>query len=170
MKKTACMILITTIISLSAFADVIPPDSHYVTRTVTVANTSAFPEIQLVGYITGPTIQGYQVELIKENTALVKGYKFNAYKVFALKSSFIQASGGISSVDLASIAARVAPVNIIDPGSYYIENTKPLLTETYVYRIWGYDGNGRLIVYLSRSTLTFNDGTPAKVTDYTYNP
>jgi hypothetical protein len=170
MKKILFFGLILAGFVSSIFADVIPPDSHYVTRTVVVSNCSQFPEIQLVGYITGPTISGYQVEQIKDNTALTKGYKFNTYKVYAVKTSFIQKAGGISAIDFSAIAARVAPVDIIDPGSYYIGNTKPLASDNFVYRIWGYNSNGRLIVYLAQKTLTFNDGTPAQVTNYTYNP
>jgi len=146
------LILIISGCAASTFADVIPPDSHYVTRTVVIANTSQFPEVQLVGYITGPTISGYQIEQIKENIALVKGYKFNTYTVYAVKTSFIQSKGGISAIDFSAIVQKVAPVQILDPGSYYIENTKPLATESYVYRIWGYNASNQLVVYLAQKS------------------
>jgi hypothetical protein len=170
MKKIALIVSIFALLAISSFADVIPPDSHFVTRTVMIANCNAYPEIRLVGYITGISFQGYKLDEIKENVALNKGYKFNTYKVYALKTSFVQNAGGVSAIDFTPIAAKLPALGIIDPGSYYIENTKPLATETYVYRIWGYDTAGKLIVYLSKSTITYNDGTPAKITEFDYNP
>jgi hypothetical protein len=170
MKKIILSILIIALLTISGFADVIPPHYHVVTRTVVIANTSQFPEVQLVGYITGPTISGFQIDQIKENVALVKGYKMNTYKLYAVKTSFIQSAGGLAAINFSAIAQRVAPIDILDPGSYAIENTKPIASENVVYRIWGYNANGQLVVYLARKTITFSDGTAPQTTDYTYQP
>jgi hypothetical protein len=168
MKKMLLIAIMAFACFIQASADVIPPNSHLVTKTVVFSNCSQFPDIQLAGYITGPTIPTYQIDQIKENVALAKGYKFNIYKVYALKTSFVQAKGGIAGIDFAPIVLKVAPVDIPDPGSYYIENTKPLASEALVYRIYGYNAANQLVVYLSQRTLTYTDGTQPQVTNYTY--
>lgn len=169
MKK---MILVLSIIIFCAtyfYGDVIPPDSHYVTRSVTISGLSAYSDLQLIGYITGPMIQGYEITAIKENVSLNKGYKFNTFKVYAIKTSLVEAKGGLDAIDFSQVVAVLAPVAILDPGSYYVANSNPLSAETVVYKVAGYKDN-TLVLYIAERKLEYNNGASPKMETYSYNP
>lgn len=57
MKKVICIIIIILFIFISLVnADIIPYNSHIVKRNVMLANLYEFPEIILIGVISGPSI------------------------------------------------------------------------------------------------------------------
>jgi len=169
MKKTILIICIMLISIAVSYADIIPENSHSVKRTVTITGLSAYSEIQLVGYITGPMIQGYQLFEIRDGVKLEKGYKFNEFLVYAVKNSLVEAKGGLAAIDFSQVVPLLTPAKILDPGSYYVPDTNPLCAETVVYKMAGYSGN-TLILYVAKRTLEYNNGAEPKTFTYTYNP
>ena len=59
-------------------ADLIPENSHPLSRCVKFVNLNEFPEIILIGYYTGPGADWVDQNLyvINQSMCLTKGYKF----------------------------------------------------------------------------------------------
>jgi len=86
-----------SIFSPAVFADVIMPGTHPLDRCVKITNLDQFPDIVLIGYVTGPMIDNYEIYLIKQGECLTKGYKFNHFSVYAVPKGIIPA-GGVESL------------------------------------------------------------------------
>lgn len=145
--------------------DVIPEHTHYVERQVMVTNLSAFPEVVLVAYVTGPMIASYEVALIQENVPLNKGYKFNQLRVFALKKSALDDKGGLAAINFQRIAATRPPAEILDPAGTYVDNESPLIFEAHYYRIQQVTA-AVLTLKLERSLYRYNNGAAERVVTY----
>lgn len=169
MKKILCLgILLIAGFSL-IHADVIPAGHHVVSRVVTIANCDDYPGYTLVGYITGPMIADYDLQIIEQDVPLNKGYKFNEMKLYAVHQDVIETIGRVEDLNFSELTQIIAPVEIIDPGPFVIEDANPLVKETVVYTIWG-EANGELILYISERRLDYNNGAPPTVEHYTYTP
>jgi hypothetical protein len=60
-------------------ADVIPENSHPLSRCVKFINLNEFSDVVLIGYYTGPSmVDTYEAYQIQNDVCLDKGYKFNA--------------------------------------------------------------------------------------------
>jgi hypothetical protein len=169
------ILLCTVLGTASVFADVIPPNSHYVQRCIKIAGLEQFPDIALVGAIAGPMITGYERSLIQPDACLSKGYKFNRFYIVWTMRAYLD-SVGLADLDLASLlgsrkaAAAALPVGLlsdqIDPGSYYVPDDDPLVNEEKVYTLY-LDGANAPALYLSQQTSQYNDGTPARMETFT---
>jgi hypothetical protein len=176
----AFMILFSSTVS----ADVIPPNSHPLDRCVKIVNLDEFTDIYLIGYITGPMVKGHEAYIYKKDECLSMGYKFNQLKVLAAKKSYIdsigvnnlqvkkvqipgECPGGCYSEELSDKNVFVSDEKI-HPYGGYIDQGNPLIKETIEYSIAGYS-NGKLILYKSKQTSEYNNGTPKKVETFS-NP
>lgn len=79
--------------SSTVSADVIPPNSHSLDRCVKIVNLGEFPEMYLIGYITGPMVKGHETYIVEKDKCLSMGYKFNQLKVLAAKKSYLDSIG-----------------------------------------------------------------------------
>ncbi len=168
-KKTVrvtliCILLLAGTATLLR-ADIIPDGHHFVNREVSLTNLKDFPEFLLVGYITGPMIDGYEIQIIEDNVPLDKGYKFNAYKLFAILKSLAEQAGGVENIDLKKIADTTPPVEILDPGDQYVPDDNPLSEEYYYYTIIKATDE-TLNIKLTRQVLKYQNGQPDKTINY----
>lgn len=164
--------------SSTVSADVISPNSHPLNRCVKIVNLDEFSDVYLIGYITGPMVNGHEAYIYKKDECLSMGYKFNQLKVLAAKKSYIdsigvnnlqvqkvkipgECPGGCYSEELSDKNVFVSDEKIDPDGGYIQEN--PLIKETIEYSIAGYS-NGKLILYKSKQTSEYNNGTPNKIT------
>ncbi|MBN2532687.1 MAG: hypothetical protein JXB88_07350 [Spirochaetales bacterium] len=161
-------ILLTVWIGICC-ADVIPEGHHIVSRGVIIANCNDYPDYTLVGYITGPMIDDYELLVVKQDVAINKGYKFNTFRLYAIRQEVIQAMGGVEYIDYSYLIDIIPPVSIINPAAFTIEDANPLSSETIIYTIYGIE-NGKLVLYISERRLGFNDGSSPVIEYYTYTP
>lgn len=150
--------------SSTVSADLIPPNSHSLSLCVKVVNLSEFPSVALIGYFTGPMVDKYEAYQIKNNECLTKGYKFNSLSIYwTTKEKF-------NSLDLKNLKLTDITLLLenIEPYGGYVNENNPLIKEDVEYSIAGFSG-GKLILYKSKQTSEYNNGTPKKVETFT-NP
>ena len=165
MKKIVLLLLLLVLWTSTLFSDDIPENSHYVARYVYITNISAFPDIVLISYITGPVVEMYEVYSVKENEPLDKGYKFNHLGLFALKKSLLDKAGGLKNMNFKEIAEKLPPAEIIDPGGQYVTNDNPLKSEYYYYSIQSVTETA-LTLKLDKRVLTYNNGSSDRIITY----
>ncbi|MBI2602378.1 MAG: hypothetical protein HYW48_04915 [Deltaproteobacteria bacterium] len=122
-----------------AFADVIPPGHHTVTKCIKFNNLSEFTEeIRLVGIVTGPVVKGLEAYEIKNNECLNGGYKFNSHAVYFVKSDYF------ATLDLNNLAHdgdKLTDPNFIlltkklNPAERLVRDRNPLKHETFIYAL-----------------------------------
>ncbi len=137
--------------SSTASADVIPPNSHPLDRCVKIVNLNDFPSVVLIGYVTGPMVQGSEINQIKNNECLSKGYKFNSLKIYW------NTKDKPNSIDQNNLL-----LDNVEVYGGYIDQNNPLVKESIEYSIAGYSG-GKLVLYKSKQTSEYNNGTPTKI-------
>ena len=165
MKRCALILLSILLIPGYIHGDVLPEDSHGVQRQVFITNVTEFPQIQLIGYITGPMILRYQIQVIEEGVPLSKGYKFNDFKIVAINDEAIESSGGIENIAFDLLAQKMPMANIIDPFGGYVSNDNPLVAESYYYRVTEVTEKS-LVLRLDRKVLRYNNGDPDRIVNY----
>ena len=65
-----------------ASADVIPENSHSLSRCVKFVNLNDFSDVVLIGFYTGPMVDTYEAYQIENDKCLGKGYKFNTLYIY----------------------------------------------------------------------------------------
>lgn len=146
--------------SSTVSADVIPPNSHSLDRCVKIVNLDKFPDIYLIGYITGPMVDGHEAYIVKNGECLSMGYKFNQLTVLAVKKSYID-SIGINNLQISDKNIFTSDERM-DPYGGYVDQSNPLIKEDIEYSIAGYS-SGKLSLYKSKQTSEYNNDTPEKV-------
>ncbi len=102
-------------------------------------------------------VENYESYQIKNNECWTKGYKFNSLKIYwntKDKSNSIEPNNLL--------------LDKVEPYGEYIDQNNPLVKEDIEYSIAGFSG-GKLVLYKSKRTLEYNNGTPKKVETFT-NP
>lgn len=132
-------------------ADLIPPNSHSLNRCVKVVNLNEFPDVVLIGYVTGPMVESSETNQIKNNECLSKGYKFNSLKIYW------NTKDRPNSIDQNNLL-----LDNVEVYGGYIDQNNPLEKEEIEYSIAGFS-SGKLILYKSKQTQEYNNGTPKKV-------
>src|SRR5665811_153644 len=183
---TKNMILIISVLGILminfASADVLPENSHPLSRCVKFVNLNDFSDVVLIGYYTGPMIK-YEAYQIENDKCLDKGYKFNTLYIYwtakekfqsinlkdlKLDSKKVAWDGGVDDkgntvyYDVYSPADLILLLDDIDPYGGYVNENNPLINETIEYSVAGYS-DGKLIVYKSKRTYEYNNGQSAKV-------
>lgn len=157
MKRILLTLLLVLVWAAPLVGDVIPENTHPVSRDVYITNLNDFPEIVLVSYVTGPMIQGYEATIIEQNTPVSKGYKFDRVQLFAVKKTIVDQLGGIDQIDFAKVAEQMSPADIVDPGTYFVPEDNPVATDSYYYKISEVTETV-LTLQLDHRVISFNDG------------
>jgi hypothetical protein len=166
MRKILIFILpIFFIGSVILVSDIIPDNSHFVSRSIMITNINQMPGIKLISYITGSMPVESDVYIVEENEPLYKGFKWNRLQLFAIKDSLIEAAGGIENIDFKEIAKRITPADILDPYKGYVNNKNPLVKEYHYYHIQQ-DTESHVKLKLYKSVFEYNDGSENKVIYY----
>ncbi|MFH0852392.1 MAG: hypothetical protein V1845_02220 [bacterium] len=155
--KIICALILGAIfLPLFIQADVIPPDMKPLPGCTKIANLSDFPDIALFIYTTGPMIQGYQVSEIKDGECVSKGYKFNSFRIYAVKKEYLNQKG-ISNIDFNSDKnVFAADEGTILAGLGYIAQNDKRTQEDRFYSIVGLSQN-KLVLYESKRITKYEN-------------
>jgi len=159
MKKLFLIMAIIGILAVSfVSADVIPGNSHSLSRCDKFVNLNEFSDIVLIGYYTGPMVDTYEAYQIENNDCLEKGYKFNSLNIYwATKEKF-----DALDIENLNVADLTLLLEDVEPYGGYVDESNPLIKETIEYSIAGFK-DGNLIIYKSKQTSEYNDGQSNKV-------
>ena len=163
MKKTIFLMILIVYVVPFINADIIPENSHPLSKCVEIVNLNEFSDIYLIGYITGPMIENYETYIIESDKCLTGGYKFNTLKILAAKKSYVD-SVGIDNIDILNENILFSDEQI-SPHREYVDEDNPLIKLEIEYSIVGFSDN-KLILYKSKETSEYNDGTSKKVETY----
>jgi hypothetical protein len=161
-------------LSQSAYADVINPNEHPVQRCVVISNLAAFPDIVVVAGIRQTTKAGTILSyVVKADSCLDKGYKFNSLYLFWAAKSYFD-SIGIANLDLKSLLPQVSAKKKAGPGtasplgllSGFVEpyggtvhDSVPTVKEKFVYNLQADTEQGGVTLFLAEKTTIDKDST-----------
>jgi hypothetical protein len=164
MKLTIQILIILLILSAftsSASADVLFPGTRGIDRCVKIVNLDEFPEIVLVGYITGPVIQCENPYIISPDEGLTKYYKANDLTIYAIEKDYLNTKG-LENINL-EIDPNICSYEVeINPDWDVVNIANPLNKEEIEYSIAGFSED-RLIIYKSRQVSEYMGGIPDRI-------
>ncbi len=166
MKNIKHILLATIAIFLfqTAIADIIPVGMHQVHKKVTIANVAEYSDYTIFGTIIPVSGKNATHYIIDEDKQLTKGYKFNTFKIHAVKKEYL-ANKKIEDIDFRN-NPNVLTANIdINPYGGYVEDSNPMNKQHISYSITGIEGN-KLLLFKSKQTNWFNDGSPSTTQMY----
>jgi hypothetical protein len=108
-------------------------------------------------------VQNYETYIIEPDKCLTMGYKFNNLKILAAKKSYID-SVGIDKIDISN-ENIFSSVEQISPYGGYVNKNNPLAKMVVEFSIAGFSEDN-LILYKSKETSEYNDGTSTKVENF----
>ncbi|MDA0525638.1 hypothetical protein [Methanococcoides alaskense] len=152
------ILLILSTFTSSACADVLFPGTRGLDRCVKIVNLDEFPEIVLVGHITGPVIQCENPYIISPDKCLTKFYKANELTIYAIDKAYLEAKG-LENIDLESDPNLCSYEVEIDPDWYVVNEENPFIREDIEYSIAGFSED-KLIIYTSRKVSEYKAGIP----------
>ncbi|MBN2127599.1 MAG: hypothetical protein JW703_04385 [Candidatus Diapherotrites archaeon] len=162
MKKVLLMLSLMIFFSAISFADSLPPDSHSVNRCVKIDNLNDFPDYAFIYYFTGPMIRDEagnpwnESGLIESNTCLSKGYKFNSFKVFAVKKIYLEGIN-LEEIDEALDSNFIESTTEIEPYGGTVQDSNPLIKEEITYSIGAI--NPSFLLFVTKRVNEFSDGS-----------
>lgn len=163
MKKIIFLMMIVMFVVPFVNADVIPENSHPLSKCVEIVNLNEFSDIYLIGYITGPMVENYETYIVEPDKCLKMGYKFNTLKILAAKKSYVN-SVGIDNINISNENILFSDEQI-SPYGGYVDEDNPLIKLEIEYSIAGFSDD-KLVLYKSKETSEFNNGTSKKVETY----
>lgn len=179
--------LLMLVVGSMLFGDVIQPDYHPVSRCVTVGNLDEYPDIVIAAVYYGPGRGSNEIYLVKPDSCLHKGYKFNTLGLFWVLKSYADEVGvdGLPVDQMADMMApepakkqhdnaMTAPVwglvtaNLETYGGT-VPDENPLIGEELMYRIKQSSGAFGFTLDMAKKVSHFEDGTE-KVEDFLGTP
>jgi hypothetical protein len=161
MKRTA--LFIAVVFGLG-FADVIPGGSHWVGHEVFITNAGDFPQCKVIEFIEN--VMGDDIAYVVEDTVkLFKGYKFNGFSLFAIRTSLLDSCGGVNGLNFQAIKGHLTGASIVDPTGTYISDATPMVNDTYYYQIESVSNNN-LILKLAKRIKHYSDGRNDEIEEY----
>ncbi|MBW8888663.1 MAG: hypothetical protein JF616_12980 [Fibrobacteres bacterium] len=133
----------------SAHADILPPDSHLVPRTVTIVNTGDYPALAFSALEFFPGNETTPVATTRMGTgvqAKITGYKLDEIDFYAAEAS--------------DTSAKVMIQGKVEAQSQWVSNTSTLISETYEYQL---EGASAEKVALHAILQTHQDGSKQEV-------
>jgi len=156
--KILIILLIISVFTSSACADVLFPGTRGMDRCVKIVNLDDFPEIVLVGHIIGPVIQCEHPYIVSSDECLTKFYKANELTIYAIDKAYLE-SKGLENIDLESDQNLCSYKVEINPDWDVVNIANPLIREEIEYSIAGFSED-RLIIYKSRKVSEYKAGIP----------
>ena len=152
---TSCLILLGFGFSpLFVTADVIPPNSHSLERCAKVVNLDMFPEILLIGIVSGPISNSNPNIILQNNECISKGYKFNSINIhWNTKDQSV----GINNSNLL--------IKNMDVYGGYINDNNSLIKETVEYSVVK-SASGQYSLQKTKVISEYSNGTPNKVESF----
>lgn len=161
------LLVLLLLLFAKAQCDVIPENSHYVNRCAKIINADAFEDYAILGFVLYPTGTHVETYIVKPNDCLKLGYKFDILYILAVKKDYL-ATKNLDTTNWLQ-DKKVLKANIrIAAGGYYTGNDDPVSGVEEHYMITGFTDTS-VIIYKSKETLRYLDGTPASIKEFKYN-
>ena len=160
-------------------ADVIMPDYHYVGRCATISNLDEYPDIVVIGGYTevgnADKISRY---VVKSDSCLTKGYKFNTFYLFWAEETYLDSIGLENmplemllgpvpakrrNVDLSSLRMGLITTGI-NPAGTTVPDSNPVVSEQLIYRIDATSDGEGFTTTLAEKISTDKDGEETRET------
>jgi hypothetical protein len=165
MKLQKLLLLICPLVCCIISADIIPDNSHPVEKCVKITNIADYPDISLLGYVTGPMIEP-ETYGITAKDCLHKGYKFNTLNILAVKRSYLL-NKDIAKVDWSK-DRNVVKSNIqIECYGGYMNDSIHISGIEQFYKIVGFTDSS-VVLFKWKETNKFNNGKPSSTKKFTY--
>jgi hypothetical protein len=158
MKTTKSIFLFFALFVFSAaYGDIIPDNSHYVTKCVKISNIEDYPQVSLVACVIGVDGKSFDNSyLISSTSCLGKGYKLNHLLIYAVCKDYLTGKD-IEKLDLTKDYNAIPANCIIDPYEGYISNSNPLNFVGQYYKIIGFSGN-TIVLFKWKEVFAYNNG------------
>jgi hypothetical protein len=170
MKTTRLLFVIAALFAFSRlYADIIPDNSHYVTKCAKITNVDDYPEVALVGYIYAFFSSEYDSHhsyLITDSSCLDKEYKLNGFSIYAVLKSYVIGKD-VENMDFVyNYNAIISSIQIEPEGDYY-DNSIPVNSIAQYYKIIGFT-DSTVVLFKWKEVTGYNNGTPdsTKIFDY----
>jgi hypothetical protein len=149
-----------------SYCDIIPENSHAVDLCAVITNLSDYPEISLLGYVTGPTgvIPTYQ---INATDCLQKGYKYNTLYIYAVKNCYLSGKD-ITTIDWTKDCNALKSSIDIEPFGGYVDDSNPINAKEQFYKIVGFTDTS-VVIFKWKEINKFNNGKADSVKLYSYS-
>lgn len=173
-KRGILLIFVLIVIVPFVNADIAPSNSHPLEKCVKIVNLNEFPDFYLIGYVTGPSVNGHETYIIEENMCITMGYKFNNLKIIAAEKSYIDLVGlekiKVEKTEIPGDCGgkcymeEINDENIflsdieINPYGGYVGKNDPLIKLDVEYSIANFSGD-KLIMQKYREIYHYNKGT-----------
>ena len=130
------LFIVFCLVCRNASCDIIPPNSHFVNKSVYITNVNDYPDISLLG-VTGCWARCPETYLIGPTTCLDNGYKLNCLAIFGVRNSYL------TGKDITKINwfkdKHAFKTNIqIDPAGEYADNSNLIYSIYQYYKIVGF--------------------------------
>jgi hypothetical protein len=150
--------------SSTASADVLLPDYHYIIRCVRVMNLNEYPDVVLIGHMTGPSFDKYEKSYQINNNECLEADRFSSLSIYwTTKEKF-------NSIDLKNLnpADVTLLLDNVDTKNQQVDASNPLRKEDIEYSIAGFSSE-KLIFYKSKQTSEYLPDHQKKVETFS-NP
>lgn len=137
-------------------ADMAPPNSNLVERCVKITNLDKFPDIILIGYITGPMIKDHKTYEIRNNECLTKGYKFNSLKIYWNNKE-----------NADSIDQKKLLINNLEVDNYYVQKGNDEKSENIEYALVQVPIK-KIALVQTKKTIEYEGDKQLKVSNFSY--
>jgi len=151
-------------------ADVILPNTHFVSFWDKIINTGEFPDIVVIGYVGPP--QGNGRYVVNPDSCLLGGYRFSHYYFIWATRHYVD-SVGLDSLPLSQFVSSLAKKassnavkatsdlhllsNTINTIGITVPDSSKLTSEELFYKL--YAGSSDIYVYLWKNISHFSDST-----------
>lgn len=152
----------------TTYCDIIPDNSHYVSKCVKITNLEDYPHVSLIGSVETMSGDKYTYQ-ISSTDCLYIGYKMEVLTLFAVSNTYI----GGKNVEKLNLPgnknALISNVAIV-PVGYYAANSNSISSTQQFYKILGFT-DSTVVLFKWKEISGYNDGTPEKTEffDYTGN-
>lgn len=166
--RNIILICTSLIVSSLAWCDIVPENSHAVSKKVRIVNTKEYPDICLLGCIYSPG-QGNLMTIyeIDSKTNLYKGYKFDGFKVVAVQK-FRLPIPKMNQEKWLEDSKPLTSIIWIDPYGGYVDNFDPVFSVDEEYKIAGITDT-TLLIYRSKEVKKTINGTPVSYKLFRWN-
>lgn len=168
MKTTRLFPIIAAMLFfINAYGDVIPENTHFVTKCVRITNLADYPEVSLLGFVLpfGGS-NGYYSYLISDSACLHKAYKYDGFDIYAVLSSYLEGKD-TENMDLANDNCALISSVKVNPSGEYLHDSIPVSSLEQFYKIVGFT-DSTVVLYKWKEITGFNDGTPQSTIFFDY--
>ena len=138
-------------------ADVILPNSHYVTKCVRIVNRNQFPNLIFIAYATNFIDEKTKISPIESDQCIKLKYLYKGHRIDIYWAKREQG--------LTIKQENLLLKDLTNIDGYYIENKNPLIKEEHQYLI-ALVNNEKPILYLSKQIFEYSDGRPEEIKIY----